>query len=101
MTRLPIAFLALATIGCTTPKAIVIEQPPGRSRALARNATEAPLPGPESGLRDPDVLSDLPEDKGLRSSAAVTSTASGDGPTVIARPPSEPATDTPPPSDTN
>lgn len=100
MTRLLIAFPALAVLGCAAPRATVIEEPAKKHPVAAEN-TQSTLPGPAIGLRDPDVLSDLPEDNGLRSPTAVTSNTPGGSPTVIARPPSEPSSDTAPPSGSN
>ena len=101
MNRLLIAFLALAASGCTTPRAVVVEEPQKKPTAVARNSTEPNFIAPEIGLRDPDVISELPADKGLRSPTAVTSATPDGSPTVIARPPSQPAPGTPPASGAN
>lgn len=95
MNRLVIAFLALAALGCTTPKAIVVEEPRKKPSSVASNSNASALTGPGIGLRDPDVLSELPEGGGLRSPASVTSATPDGSPTVIARPPGGTATDSP------
>jgi len=100
MTRLFLAILVPLAVGCTAPRATVIQEAP-QKRHVARTTTAPNLPAPTIGLRDPDVVSELPADTGMRSPAPVPSSSADDRPTVIARPPSDGGGDTPSPTGTN
>ena len=100
MTRLFPAILALLVVGCAAPRATVVEEAP-KKKSVARNTGEpVPLP-PEIGLRDPDVVSELPDATGPATPPVPPISSSDDRPTVIARPPSEAGADSPTPSGTN
>lgn len=100
MTRLFLAIPVFLAVGCAAPKATIVEEAP-KERQAVKPTTIPTLPGPEIGLRDPDVVSELPADTGMRSPAPVPSGSPDGRPTVIARPPSEGSTATPPASGAN
>jgi hypothetical protein len=85
-TRLLPAILPALLLGCSHPKATVVAEPPPRRAHTQANPAAAALPGDELTLRDPDVVSELPE---LRQPASATrpAAATPESGTVIARPP--------------
>lgn len=85
-TRLPLAILPALLLGCAAPKAIVVEEPKPTPQAAKRESQQPSEPAaPQFTLRDPDVVSELPESRqATPSSPAPRQGGTG---TVIARPP--------------
>lgn len=79
-----------ALIGCTPPKAVVVEDKPAQTVKAPETAGSDQPPGPRNdGLRDMPML-ELPQDTELRPTSP---TAAGDRPTgsaVIVTPPVKP-----------
>jgi hypothetical protein len=83
-TRLLPAILPALLLGCAHPKATVVEEPSPRPATAQAEPAADDQADDEVTLRDPDVVSELPESSQPAVPPAPDDPASG---TVIARPP--------------